>query len=147
MATRIKSTSKYKILLARLGSEEAATAAYHAAFGTTEPKVDPAVAELIDAGFTQEEAERALAATPAKLAEVVPLSSKERGEALVAEKGLTFTKGRVYATGSTAEAIVRVLKTGKPEVVTSSGVGRTKAVLVYKEDSGDVALQNLAQPV
>jgi hypothetical protein len=31
--------------------------------------------------------------------------------------------------------------------VSSSGVGRTAAVLVFKTDGGDVAIQNLAKPV
>ena len=75
-----------------------------------------------------------------------PVTSKDVAEALVEEKGYTFTKGRVYGGVTLAEAIVRVHKTGSPQIVQSSGVGRTKGVLVYKEESGDVALQNLTQP-
>jgi len=142
----IKRTKKFQALLAKLGDEDRAMAAYTAAFGDPEPQISDDVRELMEEGFTQAQAEAALAAPANKVATVTPLSSKERGEALVAERGLAFTKGRVYVTGSHAEAIVRVLKTARPEIVTSSGVGRTKAVLVYREGSGDVALQNLAQP-
>lgn len=50
----------------------------------------------------------------------------------------------MYLTLDTIEAAVRVRKTGSPELIRSSGVGHTKAVLLYREDSGDVAAQNLA---
>lgn len=148
MSTTInKRSKKFKTLVAILGSEEAAVVAYTQAEQVAEPvveTVDP-VAQLVAAGYTQEQAEKALAS--AQQVQVAPLTSKERGEALVAERGLTFTKGRVYGTPTLAEAIVRVHRTGTPEVVQSSGVGRTAGVLVYKEESGDVALQNLSKPV
>jgi hypothetical protein len=147
IAAKIKQDPQFKALVAALGSEEKAKIAFDR-LRPAAPEVDPRVQTLLDAGFTEEQAEKALAeqdapAEPAKLAPVTPLSSKDRAEALVSEKGFEYTKGRVYGGPSLAEAIVRVHKTGKPEIVTSSGVGRTKAVLVYKEDSGDVALQNL----
>ena len=44
---------------------------------------------------------------------------------------------RVYTNMAIVEAQVRVIKTGKPEIVSSSGVGRTKAVLIQRTESGD----------
>lgn len=149
MTTRIKSTKKFKALVAVLGSEEAALAAFERAEAPVVALPSP-VEQLVAAGFTPEEAERALANAGAAVAPVEPakpLTSKDRGEALVAERGLAFAKGRVYVGSAHAEAIVRVLRTGTPEIVQSSGVGRTVAVLVYKEESGDAALQNLSNPV
>jgi hypothetical protein len=114
---------------------------------------DTRVADLVAAGFTQADAEAAVAladgttsTTPAPVAPVAE-TSKSVGEALVAQRGLAFSSGRVYVNGGIIEAAARVLKTGAPEIATSSGVGRTKAVLVFREESGDVALQNLRQPV
>jgi len=126
VATNVRKTKKFRALVAALGSEEAALVAYNAA-----------EALRVGEGPTK----------TAKVTEPASLTSKEKGETLVAQQGLTFTKGRVYGGPSLAEAIVRVHKTGKPEVVKSSGVGRTKAVLVYKEESGDIAQQNLCEPV
>jgi hypothetical protein len=151
IAANIKQDPQFKALVAALGSEEKAKVAYDRLHPAV-PEVDPRIQSLLDAGFTEEQAAKALEeqspeapAEPAKLAPVTPLSSKERAEALVSDKGFEYTKGRVYGGPSLAEAIVRVHKTGKPEIVASSGVGRTKGVLVYKEDSGDVALQNLTK--
>jgi len=118
IASKIKQDPQFQALVAALGSEEQAKLAFD--------------------GIRQASAEP-------KLAVVTPLSSKQRAEALVEKQGFEYAKGRVYAGPVLAEAIVRVHKTGKPEIVASSGVGRTKAVLVYKEDSGDVALQNLTR--
>lgn len=147
IAAKIKQDPQFQALVAALGSEDKAKIAFDR-LRPAAPKVDPRIQSLLDAGFTEDEAKKALdeqeaPAEAPKLTPVTPLSSKERAEALVAEKGFEYTKGRVYCGPTMAEAIVRVHKTGKPEIVTSSGVGRTKAVLVYKEDSGDVALQNL----
>lgn len=140
MATNIKATKKFKALIAAGLTEDAALKAYRTVEG--EDAVDPRVQQLLDAGFTVTQAKLALAAP----VEATVLSSKEQGEALVAKQGLTFTKGRVYGGPALAEAIVRVHKTGKPEIVKSSGAGRTAGVLVYKEESGDVACQNVMKP-
>jgi hypothetical protein len=146
MPTNIKATKKFKALIAAGLTEDAALKAYRTA--ESEDAVfgrfcrNPRVQQLLDAGFTVTQAKLALAAP----VEATVLSSKERGEALVAKQGLTFTKGRVYGGPVLAEAIVRVHKTGKPEIVKSSGAGRTAGVLVYKEESGDVAQQNLTVP-
>ena len=150
-----KRTNKFKALVdpAVGGLTEAqAIAVLHpdlAAKTTPEP-VDPqaaAVAELVKAGFTETDARRILgqAADP-EVAETVE-TVQDLGEALVAQRGLAFSKGRVYVNGSIAEAIVRVLKGGGPEVVDSSGVGRVAAVLVSRQESGDVSVQNLRRPV
>jgi len=168
--SRPKATKKYKALIAAGVSESDALDI----LGGKEPApaADDALAGLVAGGFTEEQATKILAdrdaqAKPAKkgkgkkgkkakasaaikaeVAEVVAasMSPKERAEALVAQNGLTFTRGRVYVTPAIIEALVRVTKTGKPEVITASGVGRVAAVLVYKEESGDVAVQNLSQP-
>lgn len=171
--SRPKATKKYKALIAAGVSESDALDIMGVAPAQpAEPAVDERLAGLIDGGFTEEQATKILAdrdaqAKPAKkgkgkkgkkakasaaikaeVAEVVAasMSPKERAEALVAQNGLTFTRGRVYVTPAIIEALVRVTKTGKPEVITASGVGRVAAVLVYKEESGDVAVQNLSQP-
>lgn len=125
-STRVRSTKKYKALIAADFSDEQALTL----LGATAPAP----------------AKKAKGKKKAK-AQAPELTAKQQGEALVAKRGLAFTRGRVYVNGSIIEAQVRVLKTGTPEVVTTSGVGRIVAVLVYREDSGDVAVQNLAQPV
>lgn len=149
----IKKDPQFKALVAVLGSEEKAKVAFDRLRPPT-PEIDPNVKALLDAGFTEAEAQQALAssATPATPAAATPppaapapQTSKDRAEALVVEHGYGFTKGRVYGNMALAEAIVRVHRTGTPQIVQSSGVGRTKAVLVYKEESGDVALQNLTR--
>jgi hypothetical protein len=127
-----------------------------------EPEVDPDVARLVETGaFTPEEAEAAIRevkamspepATPTEdepapepTAPKVELTSEEKGDALVAEHGLKFTRGRVYLTADDIEAAVRVRKTGSPEIVQSSGVGHTKAILFFGTPSGAVAAQNLTK--
>lgn len=139
----IKNNPQFKALVAALGSEEKAKVAFDKLRPST--KVDPRVQTLLDAGFTEEEATAALAEKAAPVEKAAPATSKERGDQLREKQGFEYAKGRVYATGTLAEAIVRVLKSGKPEIVASSGVGRTKAVLVYREESGDVTLQNLTK--
>lgn len=119
IAAKIKQDPQFQALVAALGSEDAAKVAYQALADTPKPVEAPKPATK-----------------PAP-------TSKERAEELREKQGFTYAKGRVYGGPTLAEAIVRVHKTGKPEIVASSGVGRTKAVLVYREDSGDVAQQNL----
>ncbi|NUS02007.1 MAG: hypothetical protein HOV97_05520 [Nonomuraea sp.] len=168
-STRPRATKRYKALIAAGLSDTDALGV----MGVSEAEaqeVDPRLAGLIHGGFTEEQARKILgdqdaapkgkkgkkkgkkakasAAIKAEVAEVVAasMSPKERAEALVAEKGLTFTRGRVYVTPTMIEALARVTKTGKAEIVQASGVGRTTAVLIYKEESGDVAVQNLMKP-
>ena len=141
----LKKNPQFQALVAVLGSEEKAREAFDR---ITKPAVDSRVQELMAAGFSEEEAKAALAdEAPKPKAEAKPVAktSKERAEELVADKGYDFTKGRVYGGVTLAEAIARVFRSGKPEIVQSSGIGRTKGVLVYKEESGDVALQNLTK--
>ena len=149
---QIARTKKYQALIAVGLSPEAAAKKYREVVEGLAPVAAPdPVQQLIDAGFDEAEA-RAIVnagATPEPEAKVVLVkqTSQEIGEALVEKAGLAFTKGRVYVTPDIIEACVRVRKTASPEVVTSSGVGRTAAVLIFKTEGGDVALQNLAKPV
>lgn len=146
----ITRTKKYKALIAvGLSPDDAARRYREIVEGAVTPEPDP-LAALVDAGFTEEEARAIVssgAVVEAPVAEAPkPKTSQEVAEALVEEHGYAFTKGRVYVTADTIEAAVRVRKTGSPEVVTSSGVGRTAATLIFKLESGDVAIQNLAKP-
>lgn len=86
-------------------------------------------------------------AHPDRLIETGPLSSKDQADILVAQAGLLHARGRVYVNADLIEAQVRVLKSGKPEVVRNTGDRHTKGVVVFRMDSGDtVAVQNLAEP-
>lgn len=141
--------TQYAALVAALGTEERAQAALKVLHPAA-PAIDPRIQALMDAGFSAEDAARALATPAAPAAPVAPpapKTSKEVATALYEAQGFTPVRGRLYAGPELAEAIVRVYKTGKPEIVASSGVGRTKAIVAYKEASGDVALQNLAVAV
>lgn len=134
-----KSDPQFQALVGVLGSEAKAKVAFDRIRKDAEPKVDPKVQELVDAGFTEEEAAKALAEVEA------PVEAKDPAEALVESQGYKHTKGRVYGGPSLAEAIVRVHKTGKPEIVPSSGKGRVAGVVVFKTEGGDVAQQNLVK--
>lgn len=148
---RPRSTKAYKALIAANFTDDEALTLMG---DTTTPRKEA----LVDAGLTAEQAEQVLTDTsepkPKKGKKAKgrkkdkgdKLSSKERGEALVAKAGLAFTRGRVYGQANLIEAQVRVLKTGKPEVVAASGVGHVSHILVYREESGDVAMQNLKRP-
>lgn len=135
-----KNDPQFKALVAVLGSQAKAKVAFDR-LPKAEIKGDPRIQELVAAGFSEEDAKAALTEAPAEAA--AEPTKKEQDAALVEKAGYTFTKGRVYTGVEHAEAIVRVHRTGKTEIVQSSGVGRTKAVLVAKEESGDIALQNL----
>lgn len=143
-------TKKFKALVAVLGSEEAAVAAWNAGnpdnqIGGSTP-VSTEVQTLIDAGFTREEAEKyaAQAAAPAPAA---PLTSQELAEVEIAKQGFVPVRGRVYGNTALVEAQVRVLKSGKPEVVRLEGEHRVKAVAVWRTDDGKTfATQNLSVP-
>lgn len=164
--TRPRATKRYKALIAAGLNDTDALTTLGVSIdeaGPVETAVDERVATLMDGGFTQEQAEQIVAtqSKPAKKGKnkkakkakgvslvKTELTAKEKAEALVAEKGLAFTRGRVYSPADRlAEAIVRVAKTNSPEIVTSSGVGHVAALLVYREESGDVAVQNLRKPV
>jgi hypothetical protein len=114
-----------------------------AAHGMTEANdMDARVAKLIEAGISKAEAIELLTGTVAAEVE----DDRSEGERLVEQNSLAFTKGRVYVTGSILEVAARVLKTGSPEIARTSGKGRVAAVLVQREESGDVSIQNLATP-
>lgn len=150
MSARIRATKQYKGLRA-VGLDDTAALRVlgHA------PAVDTNTQTLLDAGFTPEQAASILGgqfATPTAVAQVVApaptqVTSKDLADNLVAQSGLSHGKGRVYATGEILTAAARVLKTGTPEIVRTSGKGKTPAVVIFREDSGDVAIQNLYNPV
>lgn len=150
-ATNPTKTKKYKALVAVLGSDEAARVAWNHAhpdnqIGETGQALPENVQKLVDAGFSVEEA-KSLVGTPSQPVAVAPLTSQEQGEALVGKAGLVPVRGRIYATGAIIEAQVRVLKTGKPELIRNEGTHRTKAVLIYRTDDGlTAAVQNLGVP-
>jgi hypothetical protein len=135
MATNVKATKKYKALIAVGLSPEQAMKAL-----SPEPVKDDPRAQLIAAGFTPEQADGILG-TSGGTADADEVSE---ADALVEASPYKFAKGRVYVNSSIVEGVVRVIKTGKPEIVTTSGTGRTKAVLLVRQDSGDVSIQNLA---
>lgn len=148
-STKPRATKKFKALVAALGSEEAAVTAWNArypdnAIGKTKEALPEDVQTLVDAGFAEDEARELVAQ---KASEPVPLTSLEQAEALVAKAGLIHVRGRVYSSTETIEAQVRVLKTGKAEVVRTTGDHRIKAVAIWRTDEGDsVAVQNLGEP-
>lgn len=139
-----RATKKYRALIAAGVSDERALEV----LGVAEPKVDERVTQLVEAGFSEDEAKAILSASEEQ-GEVedapAPQTAKQRAEALVEEKGFGFTKGRVYVNEEILAAAVRVRRTGTPEVAATSGVGRVAGVLIYREDSGDVAIQNLVR--
>lgn len=118
------------------------------------PKADPnaaKIAALVATGeFTQAEAVQIVAAqhfTPTAVAKATKETSSDTADRLVAEAGLAHARGRVYVSPTIIEATVRVSKGGSPEVVATSGVGRTTHVVVFRTEGGDVALQNCYRPV
>lgn len=147
---QIARTKKYQGLIAvGLSPEDAIKAYRRVVEGLAEPEPEPEVnplQPLLDAGFTQEEAQAILASgnTEPTAEEAKPEpTAQELAEALVVEKGFDFARGRVYVTPDMIESAVRVRKTGAAEIIASSGAGRTKAVLLFRTESGEVALQNL----
>lgn len=80
------------------------------------------------------------------------LTSAERADKLVAERGFGYTRGRVYLTVDVVEAFGRVRRSGTPEVLTRT-VAPTEdgkvvavqvaAVSIFRADDGSVAVQNL----
>lgn len=155
---RVRSTKKYKALIALgMDDERALVQLGHVAAAP----VDPRLANLVAGGFSEEEAAQVLASldaekgAPAPVLALVPApapepvkppTAAEVADALVAGRGFVHTTGRVYSNAAIIEAQARVLKTGTPEVVASSGTGRTKAVVIFRMDNGDVAVQNLKAP-
>ena len=147
-ATKPKTTKKFKALAVALGSEEAAITAWNSAFPENPIAVElpESVAVLVAAGFTEDQARAALDAKSAPKQDAVALTSKEQADVLVAKEGLTHVRGRVYTNPDLIEAQVRVLKTGKPEIVRTPGSHRTTAVAIWQTDEGSVAVQNLGEP-
>jgi hypothetical protein len=147
MASNVKATKQYKALFAALQSEELALAAYAKINTPVEVVVaEPTPTEiLLNAGFTAEQVATALEApVEAVVVEVAVETAAEKQDRLVASKGYQYSKGRVYLSKSTLEAAARTLKSGRSQIVSTSGVGRTKALLLSKTETGDVSVQNLA---
>lgn len=143
----IRANAQFQALASVFGDDEKALVAWQRLNPEPEPEPvaegDPRVEALVAAGFTVEEAAKALGEGEIEIE--MPPTEKEKAEALVAERGFSYAKGRVYGSPLLADAIKRVHGGKDAEIVPSSGVGRTKAVLVYREESGDVALQNLTK--
>lgn len=148
----VKADSQFQTLVAVLGNQTKAKAAYDRIKASEAPKVETKseLQQLLDAGFSQEEAEKALGAEVKAEPEAKPVSlakpeetPKERLARQVDQAGLTFTKGRVYINKAILEGAARSLRNGKAQIVEASGNGRVSHVLVVKEESGDVSIQNL----
>lgn len=154
----VRRTTKYKALLAIGLDPDTAYAKY---VDLTKPKPAPApepmtpeqaVAKLVtEGGWTEAEAKVILAQGTATETATEPkeLTPKEQADAMVAERKLKHTKGRTYATGAVNEAITRVLKTGRPEIVQTAGEGEDKhvvGVVIFPAGKGVVACQNLTDP-
>lgn len=150
----VKADPQFQALVAVLGSQVKAKAAFDRINQPAE-EVKSELQQLLDAGFTQEQAEKALGTPlsdkPVSLvkagdrpAAVVEETAKEKTARQVAEAGLVFAKGRVYVTKPIIEAVARTLRNGQAQIVQASGNGRVSHVLVAKEESGDVSIQNLA---
>lgn len=136
--TRVRSTKAYKDLLAAGLSDKKALKA----LGRTDvtplakgTKTKARVAVELPLGKK--------GGKKAKATKAEPEAKPSKEERLVAKAGKAFTRGRTYSNPAIIEAQVRVHKTGKPEVVPTSGVGRISAVLITRTESGDVAVQNL----
>lgn len=153
---RIRATPQYKALRSILGADGKARFSAPVALAKVKalmcpdpeaPTTTSDKQELIDAGFSPEHAAEALAevesATVESIVEAKPKSPKDLADELVASQGLRHTRGLVYTNTAIIEAQARVMKTGSPEVHKTSGIGHTKAVVVYKSDSGEVAVGNL----
>lgn len=139
--TRPTATKVYKALFAAIGDRDAALAAYHALNKEAAPApVDEPTPE-VEAKVEEPKKK----GKKGKKAKAKKLTAQETLEALVATRGFEFTRGRVYVTPAIVEACVRVLKTGRTEVATTSGKGRVDAVVVFATESGDVAVQNLVR--
>ena len=156
-AAAMRRTKKYKALVSvGLSPEDAAKAYRRVVLGEEppveplEPAVDP-IAKLMEAGLTKSQAKKALKAgtpsvpVPVPVPAPAPVAKQSATDALVEKHGFAFAKGRVYVTPAIIEGTVRVTKTGSPEIVTSSGVGRTSAVLLFRTPGGDCAIQNLTK--
>ena len=143
MATPVKHptrTKVYKALFAAIGDRDAALAAYHALNEAAPTPVDEPTPE-VEAKVEEPKKK----GKKGKKAKAKKLTAQETLEAFVATRGFEFTRGRVYVTPQIVEACVRVLKTGRTEVATTSGKGRIDAVVVFATESGDVAVQNLVR--
>ena len=134
----IRRTKAFKTLLAVGFSEDEAVHKLSKLAKDKETPVTDPLTTLVEGGFTPEDAAKILG-VEVKTDKTVRELFDEKVEAA----GFSFARGRIYANPDVAEAIIRVHKTGSPEVVQTSGVGHTKAVALFLEESGDVSVQNL----
>lgn len=151
----LKRTKRYRALRAalKLSEQEALTrmlgdevaALLFAPATEATPEDDKAIAGLIAEGHSAEEADKLVQGSNAPAAPAKTLTPKQRADLLVQERGLTFARGLVRLPKEVIEAAVRVGKTGTPEIVqVPDPIGYVTAAELYREDSGIVACQNLA---
>jgi hypothetical protein len=150
MAVVIKRTNKYKALIKTGVPSDVAIALCEADLANSKPtpepepvKADP-LADLVAAGWDPEIAQAIIDSGATNTAPVEEQDTLSEAERLVAESGFDYAKGRVYVTPAIVKAVIRVTESGRPEIVPTSGAGRTKAVLLNRTESGDTFIQNLA---
>lgn len=144
----LKRTAKYKALIAiKMSPDDAVNTLLGNAPAQDDPR-EAAIADLMSVEFTRAEAEAILASGTVSIAEaeadVEPEPAKSVTETMVDAAGLNYARGRVYVTIDIIKAVVQVTESGEPAIVKTSGKGRTKAVLINREASGDTSIQNLA---
>lgn len=138
-------TKVFKALLVALdGDKDAALAAYNAHIANPTP-IDEPTEQPVEAKVEEPKKKGKKGKKGKKAKSKKTKADQNALEALVAERGFQFTRGRVYVTPQIVEAAVRVLKTGRTEIATSSGNGRIEAVVVFATESGDAAVQNLVR--
>lgn len=136
--SNVTRTKDYKSLIALgLDKDQALALLAKREAKKVEPTPEDAVALLAKLGLTVEDVAGVVNAKSEDFEE------KDATEVMVEKAGLMFARGRVYLTPTNLEAIARVLKTGTPEIAKTSGKGRTTAVLIKREASGDASVQNL----
>jgi hypothetical protein len=111
---------------------------------TQTPDQDALVAALVAA--LRQTGVQPAPATPTDVAEVTAKAeAKPEGfdaKTYAEGEGYALNTGRTYLTGDALKAAARVAKSGKPEIVATSG-GRNSHVLLFRSPAGDVAVQNL----
>lgn len=143
------STKKFKALLALgMDKDQAAKVYQQTVLGIAAEPVEAnepgPIAQLVAAGFTQDEAEHMLAEGQSPEPQPVVAAGLDPIAALIAKHGFDFAKGRVYLGADAIEAAVRVRRTGTPELIASArATTRPRAVVVYQGENGEVIVQNL----
>lgn len=113
------------------------------------PKADPKIAALVALGFDAEEAAELAAKSDAKAeANKTP---KQKAEALVEASEYDFWRGLVRVPFAALEQIIDTLETGEPAIVPLDGEHKTRALLIWAQETRDaeggkggmVVVQNL----